>query len=70
MLFPLFGINATVNNGRITAIIGEDTKQEIKEKVSCFFAPILLISGCITEENTAAKLAESTPRMNGYALGR
>ena len=37
MLFPLFGINATVNNSRITAIIGEDTKQEIKEKVSCFF---------------------------------
>ncbi len=32
-----------------------------RKKVSCFFTPILLISGFSAWENTAAKLAESTP---------
>ena len=36
-----------------------------RKKVSCFFTPILLISGFTVWENTAAKLAESTPRKPG-----
>ena len=37
----------------------------LRKKVSCFFMPILLISGFTVWENTAAKLAESTPRKPG-----
>lgn len=34
-------------------------------KVSCFFTPILLVPGFSVGENTAAKLAQSTPRKPG-----
>jgi len=36
-----------------------------RKKVSCFFTPILLISGFSAWKNTAAKLAESTPLKPG-----
>ena len=36
-----------------------------RKKVSCFFTSILLIFGFTVWENTAAKLAESTPRKPG-----
>ena len=45
--------------------IERHTKTGNHKKVSCFFTPILLISGFTVWENTAAKLAESTPRKPG-----
>ncbi len=39
----------------------------LRKKGSCFFMPILLISGFTVWENTVAKLAESTPRKPGVS---
>ena len=44
---------------------GNYTQQEIGNKVSCFFTPVLPIPGFTAGENTAAKLAQSTPRKPG-----
>ncbi|WP_290882505.1 hypothetical protein [Anaerotruncus sp.] len=37
-------------------------RQEIEERVSCLFTPVLAIPSFTAEENRAAKLAQSQPR--------